>query len=101
MTKSMSRRDALTAGAAAAMGLSIAAAGSDAQASSSSTAQQVEEETKSLETLYQDALADGGSLIVYAGGDISTQQDAAKDAFLAQFPILAAVRVPGSRYEQA
>ena len=86
MTKSMSRRDALTAGAAAAIGLSISATGSDAQASSSSPAQQVEEETKSLEALYQDALAEGGSLIVYAGGDIASQQDAAKNAFLTQFP---------------
>lgn len=86
MTKSMSRRDALTAGATAAIGLSISAAASVAQTSTSSPAQAVEEETKSLETLYQDALTEGGNLIVYAGGDIASQQDAAKNAFLAQFP---------------
>jgi ABC-type Fe3+ transport system substrate-binding protein len=36
--------------------------------------------------LYQDALAEGGELIVYAGGDVPAQQVAAKEAFLAQFP---------------
>jgi ABC-type Fe3+ transport system substrate-binding protein len=80
MTQSLSRRDALAGGAAAAIGLSIAAM------ASSSQAQSMEEETKSLETLYQDALAEGGNLIVYAGGDIASQQDAVKNAFLTQFP---------------
>ena len=56
-----------------------------AQETNSSRAQQ-REETKSLDALYQDALAEGGNLVVYAGGDTPTQQDAAKNAFLAQFP---------------
>ena len=85
MAKSMSRRDALTAGAAATIGVCLVATASEAQTASSSPAQ-VAEETKSLDTLYQDALAEGGSLIVYAGGDIPAQQEATKDAFLAQFP---------------
>jgi len=85
MTNSMSRRDALTAGAAAAIGAYVVSSASEAQTSTSSRAQ-VGEETKSLDTLYQDALTEGGDLIVYAGGDIPTQQDAAKNAFLAQFP---------------
>jgi hypothetical protein len=85
MTKSMSRRDALTAGAAATTGVCLVAKASEAQTSSSSSVQ-VGEETKPLETLYHDALAEGGNLIVYAGGDIASQQDAAKNAFLTQFP---------------
>jgi ABC-type Fe3+ transport system substrate-binding protein len=44
------------------------------------------EETKSLDTLYQEALAEGGDLVVYAGGDIAAQQDATKNAFRARFP---------------
>jgi hypothetical protein len=67
MTNSMSRRDALAAGAAATIGACVFASTSEAQTSSSSRSQ-VGEETKSLDTLYQDALAEGGDLIVYAGG---------------------------------
>lgn len=81
MTKSMSRRDALALGAAAAVGTYAATTAAVAQTSDASG-----EETKSLDALYQDALAEGGDLIVYAGGDIPTQQDATKAAFLAQFP---------------
>lgn len=46
----------------------------------------VTEETKTLDELYNDALAEGGNLIIYAGGDTSTQQDFTKAAFLARFP---------------
>jgi ABC-type Fe3+ transport system substrate-binding protein len=46
----------------------------------------VPEEKKSLDQLYADALADGGELVVYAGGDKPDQQDFAKQAFLARFP---------------
>lgn len=44
------------------------------------------EETKSLEQLYREAKAEGGSLIVYAGGDTATQQDGNKAAFEKAFP---------------
>ncbi|MGY4623324.1 ABC transporter substrate-binding protein [Bradyrhizobium sp. USDA 4486] len=43
-------------------------------------------ETRSLDELYQDALAEGGNLVVYAGGDTPTQQDNNKKGFLARFP---------------
>jgi ABC-type Fe3+ transport system substrate-binding protein len=90
MTESISRRHAIATGATAAFGAAtlstyVASPASSAQATNSARAQQ-REETKSLDTLYQDALAEGGSLVVYAGGDTPTQQDAAKEAFLTQFP---------------
>lgn len=44
------------------------------------------EEAKSLETLYEDALAEGGELVVYAGGDVAAQQEATVKAFQARFP---------------
>lgn len=43
-------------------------------------------ETKSLDELYQLALAEGGDLIVKAGGDEKNQQDGLVEAFKAQFP---------------
>jgi ABC-type Fe3+ transport system substrate-binding protein len=46
----------------------------------------VAEETRTLDELHQEALAEGGDLVVYAGGDIPGQQDRAKQAFLARFP---------------
>lgn len=47
---------------------------------------QVEEETKSLDELYQDAINEGGQLVVYHGGDTPTQQDDVAIAFRAAFP---------------
>ncbi|WP_328747102.1 extracellular solute-binding protein [Streptomyces sp. NBC_00285] len=44
------------------------------------------EETRTLDELYQAALAEGGKLVVYAGGDTPTQQDGTKAAFKARFP---------------
>nr|WSY49131.1 ABC transporter substrate-binding protein [Streptomyces sp. NBC_00886] len=44
------------------------------------------EETRTLDELYRAALADGGKLVVYAGGDTPTQQDATKTAFRRRFP---------------
>lgn len=46
----------------------------------------VREEVKSLDTLYEEAVAEGGELVVYAGGDIASQQDATVKAFQARFP---------------
>ena len=48
--------------------------------------QVVEVETKSLDELYQDALAEGGNLVVKAGGDEKNQQDAVVNAFRQRFP---------------
>ncbi|GAB9463326.1 Abc superfamily [Globisporangium polare] len=44
------------------------------------------EEIKTLEQLYEDAINDGGKLVVYHGGDTPTQQDDLKAAFAAAFP---------------
>lgn len=43
-------------------------------------------ETKSLDQLYQDALKEGGQLVVYAGGDTPEQQNGIKEAFEKRFP---------------
>ncbi|KAL4170043.1 hypothetical protein KRP22_010952 [Phytophthora ramorum] len=46
----------------------------------------VEEETKTLDDLYADAIAEGGKLVFYHGGDTPTQQDSLKAAFEDAFP---------------
>ncbi|RLN86718.1 hypothetical protein BBJ28_00014552 [Nothophytophthora sp. Chile5] len=46
----------------------------------------VEEETRMLDQLYADAIAEGGNLILYHGGDTPTQQDKVKNAFAAAYP---------------
>ncbi|ETI37552.1 hypothetical protein F441_16324 [Phytophthora nicotianae CJ01A1] len=46
----------------------------------------VEEETKTLDELYADAIAEGGNLIMYHGGDTPTQQNRIKNAFAAAYP---------------
>ena len=48
--------------------------------------QTVEVETKSLDDLYKDALAEGGDLIVKAGGDERHSRDGLINAFKARFP---------------
>jgi ABC-type Fe3+ transport system substrate-binding protein len=44
------------------------------------------EETRTLDELYRDAVAEGGKLIIYAGGDVSSQADGVRAGFKAQFP---------------
>ncbi|QKJ02862.1 ABC transporter substrate-binding protein [Yersinia mollaretii ATCC 43969] len=44
------------------------------------------QETRSLDELYRSALDEGGTVIVYAGGDTSTQQNGIKKAFEDRFP---------------
>ncbi|MEU5282111.1 ABC transporter substrate-binding protein, partial [Streptomyces asoensis] len=46
------------------------------------------EEKRSLDELYQAALAEGGKLVIYAGGDISTQADGLRTGFKSRFPDL-------------
>jgi ABC-type Fe3+ transport system substrate-binding protein len=69
---------------AAALGTSLAGTASGAPATGAG--RPVREETKSLDELYADALAEGGKLVIYAGGDTATQQDFTKQAFLSRFP---------------
>ncbi|KAL3673672.1 hypothetical protein V7S43_001370 [Phytophthora oleae] len=51
-----------------------------------SSACAVEEETKTLAELYEDAIAEGGKLVFYHGGDLAHQQDSLKEAFEGAFP---------------
>ncbi|KAJ8566572.1 hypothetical protein ON010_g6547 [Phytophthora cinnamomi] len=44
------------------------------------------EESKSIDELYADAVAEGGTLIMYHGGDTPTQQSALQEAFSKRFP---------------
>lgn len=43
-------------------------------------------ETRTIDEIYQAALAEGGTVTVWAGGDETTQQDSLKQAFEAAFP---------------
>lgn len=44
------------------------------------------EETKPIAQFYQDAISEGGKLVLYHGGDTPTQQDGLKAAFTVAFP---------------
>ncbi|KAL4096084.1 hypothetical protein PRIC1_009449 [Phytophthora ramorum] len=44
------------------------------------------EESKTIDELYADAVAEGGNLVLYHGGDTPTQQDGLHDAFVQRFP---------------
>ncbi|MFF3371983.1 ABC transporter substrate-binding protein [Streptomyces sp. NPDC002680] len=85
---SFSRRHVLATGAGAALGVgAFGAAASPAAASpAGSRGTGGREETRTLDELYRAALAEGGKLVVYAGGDTPTQQDGTKAAFKARFP---------------
>ncbi|CAM3959387.1 hypothetical protein VA7868_04102 [Vibrio aerogenes CECT 7868] len=48
--------------------------------------QSAEQETRTLDEIYQAALAEGGNLTIYAGGDYDGQQDFVRNAFKARFP---------------
>ncbi|MGX1915116.1 ABC transporter substrate-binding protein [Streptomyces phaeochromogenes] len=85
-----SRRRVLAVGAGAALGAgafgaSAVPASASPAASRRSTGR---EETRTLDELYRAALAEGGKLVVYAGGDTPTQQDGTKAAFKDRFPDL-------------
>jgi ABC-type Fe3+ transport system substrate-binding protein len=66
----------------------ITASATTASATASGTAVAVGEETRTLDELYQAALAEGGKLVIYAGGDTQAQQDATRTAFSTAFPEL-------------
>ncbi|MFG2255832.1 LuxR C-terminal-related transcriptional regulator [Streptomyces mirabilis] len=79
MSSFLSRRRVLATGSgAAALG---ATAGPAAAASSTGSRRAGgAEETRTLDELYRAALADGGKLVIYTGGDTPTQQDGTKAA---------------------
>ncbi|MEU9331113.1 ABC transporter substrate-binding protein [Streptomyces canus] len=103
MSSNFSRRRMLAAGAGAVLGAtsatSVSAASAGTQASAGTTADSASgaaswaaavhgEETRSLDELYQDALAEGGKLVVYAGGDLADSGSGAgaRTAFRQRFP---------------
>ncbi|MGW1619403.1 ABC transporter substrate-binding protein [Streptomyces sp. NPDC002172] len=83
---SLSRRRVLTTGAGAGAALALGGFTTDATAATAAGRGAGVEETRTLDELYRAALAEGGKLVVYAGGDTPTQQDATKAAFLKRFP---------------
>ncbi|MGW3291514.1 ABC transporter substrate-binding protein [Streptomyces sp. NPDC001002] len=85
MSSFLSRRRVLATGAGAALGLGVAAVPAAASPLVSPRAGGPEE-TRTLDELYRAALAEGGKLVLYAGGDTPTQQDGTKAAFKARFP---------------
>jgi ABC-type Fe3+ transport system substrate-binding protein len=84
MSSFPSRRRVLATGAGAAIG--IGALGINAAQAAPAARGTGSEETRTLDELYQAALAEGGKLVIYAGGDTPTQQDGTKAAFLRRFP---------------
>ncbi|OXY92353.1 ABC transporter substrate-binding protein [Streptomyces diastatochromogenes] len=84
MPRFPSRRRVLTTGAGAALGIGALGATTTPAAAARRTA--VAEEDRTLDELYRDALAEGGRLVIYAGGDTPTQQDGTKAAFKERFP---------------
>ncbi|MEU9916560.1 ABC transporter substrate-binding protein [Streptomyces sp. NPDC051001] len=84
MSSFPSRRRVLATGAGAAIGVGALGATSAQAAPTARTTGS--EETRTLDELYKAALAEGGKLVLYAGGDTPTQQDFTKAAFLKRFP---------------
>jgi ABC-type Fe3+ transport system substrate-binding protein len=85
MSSVISRRSALAGGVAALGAAWGVTSGGPAFAA---TDRAGGDETRTLAELYRDALAEGGALTVYAGGDRSAGVDAVRAAFLADFPQL-------------
>lgn len=57
------------------------------------------DENSELERLYKNALAEGGKLVIYAGGDAPNQQAGVKDAFEKRFPGMTVdIKVDLSKY---
>ena len=89
MSSNFSRRRILTAGAGAALGAAAAstlASPALAQAPGRFTPSAGPEETRSLDKLYRSAIAEGGKLVVYGGGDIDSQADGIRAGFRSRFP---------------
>ncbi|MFE4669796.1 ABC transporter substrate-binding protein [Streptomyces sp. NPDC056716] len=87
MSSQFSRRKILGAGAGVGAALGLGGLGaSGAQAATASASGAVAEETRSLDALYEAAMAEGGKFVAYFGGDYATMHDGIKNAFLARFP---------------
>ena len=92
MSVNFSRRRILAAGAGTAFGATAApwlsAGPAGAAASTRPAGSAAGEETRTLDELYRDAVAEGGKLVVYAGGDLQNSGSGAgaRTAFRARFP---------------
>ena len=90
MTSIPSRRRLLATGAGAALGLGTLGATASPAAAAPTTAARGAgaEETRTLDELYQAAIAEGGKLVIYAGGDLANSGSgaAARTAFRQRFP---------------
>jgi ABC-type Fe3+ transport system substrate-binding protein len=86
MSGSISRRRALAAGGAALGAAVLAPSLTGAAGAAAAPRRGPREETRTLDELYRDAVAEGGKLVIYAGGDVTTQADGVRAGFRAQFP---------------
>ncbi|MEH0416628.1 ABC transporter substrate-binding protein [Streptomyces sp. B21-083] len=89
MSSFLSRRRVLATGAGAALGVgALGATGTPAAAASSAGSRSTTrgEETRTLDELYQAALAEGGKLVIYSGGDVDSQGNGIRTGFAARFP---------------
>ncbi|MET9090029.1 ABC transporter substrate-binding protein [Streptomyces sp. NPDC004237] len=90
MTSFPSRRRLLATGAGAALGLgTLGVNASPAVAAPAESSRGTgTEETRTLDELYRDAVAEGGKLVVYAGGDLANSGSGAgaRAAFKQRFP---------------
>ncbi|WP_416969439.1 ABC transporter substrate-binding protein [Streptomyces sp. 4F14] len=88
--------------AAAAAVVTVLAVGMAISAAAVPRAKGGGEEGKTLDQLYAAAKAEGGKLVVYAGGDWANQQDATKQAFEKKFPdVKMTMVVDYSKYQDA
>lgn len=82
--------------------LGLAASASLLATAGNALAAGVYPESRSLDQLYKAALAEGGRVIVYAGGDTPGQQDGTKKAFEQKFPgVTLDVIVDYSKFHEA
>ncbi|MFJ5304189.1 ABC transporter substrate-binding protein [Streptomyces sp. NPDC088350] len=86
----------------AVLATTVAVAGLALGAATRSDARTAGEEGRTLDQLYSAAEAEGGRLVVYAGGDWKNQQDDTKQAFEKRFPgVKVEMVVDYSKYQDA
>ncbi|GAA3825869.1 ABC transporter substrate-binding protein [Streptomyces phyllanthi] len=89
MSRDFSRRRLLATGAGVTLGGAVAAGAPSAYGAAPDTASSlaaVPEEKRSLDELYEAALAEGGKLVLYQGGDVDGQAAGVRTAFGSRFP---------------
>ncbi|MEU9706865.1 ABC transporter substrate-binding protein [Streptomyces sp. NPDC047981] len=95
MSGNFSRRRLLATSAGLALGATAAVSASAGSAAAQSEGRgqgqgasggRVREETRSLEELYAAAVAEGGKLVLYQGGDVDSQAAGVRNAWASAFP---------------